>query len=224
MQHRRVDWKALRTDTIFCEGAEPGPIAVEIGERVKTIPGWLTIDDCGHFALVLRMQSAFGLRGDVVEIGTYHGRSAAALAHFLVEDERLVLADWFDGAPRGGYNDPPTPALLRANIRAACPSIGDARIEIHAGASATLALTRPVRFAHLDGGHLGDEVLGDLRLVGAALLDRGVIAVDDHRNRNFPEVAPAVERFLVEQPQYRVLADLNRHGAVGRKIYLQKFA
>jgi hypothetical protein len=217
-----VDWKALRTDTTFAAGAEPGPIAVAIAERVREIPGWLTVDDCGHFALVLRLQTAFGLTGDLLEIGTYHGRAAAALAHFLADGERLVLADFFQGAPPGLYPDPPTPEGLRRNLRAACPSVTDDRIEIHAGPSAALALSRPLRFAHVDGGHRHDEVLGDLRRVDGALLARGVIAVDDYHNRDWPEVTPAVDRFLAEQPRYRVLADLNRHGAVGRKLYLQK--
>ncbi|HZS41002.1 MAG TPA: class I SAM-dependent methyltransferase [Polyangia bacterium] len=219
-----MDWEALRGDTTFCPGAEPGPIAAEIGEKIRSIPGWFTIDDCAHFALVLRMQSAFGLRGDVLEIGTYHGRSAAAMAPFLDEGERLVLCDLFGAAPREDYPTPPTPALLRSNLRAVCPALRDEQLEIHDGPSQTLSLARPIRFAHVDGGHTRGEALGDLRRVDGWLLARGVIAVDDYHHREFPEVTPAVDQFLAERRDYRVLADLNRHGAVGRKLYLHKLA
>ncbi len=219
-----MDWESLRGDTTFCAGAEPGPLVVEVGEKIKSIPGWLTTDDCGHFALVLRLQSAFGLRGDLVEIGTYHGRSAAVLAHFLEEGEQLVLCDWFGDAPDGLYPAPPTPAILRRNLAVIRPSLRDDQIELHAGASETLRLSRPVRFAHVDGGHSSAETLADLRRVDERLLSRGVIAVDDYHHRAFPEVTVAADRFLSERPDYHVLADLNRHGAVGRKLYLQKLS
>src|SRR5262249_46227209 len=98
-----MDWQSLRGDITFAEGAEPGPLAVEIGAKIRNIPGWLTTDDLGHFALILRLQSAFGLRGDIVEIGTYYGRSAAALAHFLEPGEQLVLCDLFHAANRDHY-------------------------------------------------------------------------------------------------------------------------
>jgi hypothetical protein len=208
----------LRTDPTFCEGAEPGPLVV----RLETIPGWFTLDDCAHFALVLKLQSAFGLLGDLVEIGTYYGRSAAILARFLQRGERLVLCDWFGAAPRALHEVPPTPALLRENLFALNPTLREEQLELHEGASHTLRLSRPVRFAHIDGGHSRAETLGDLRLIDARLLPRGVIAVDDYHHRDFPEVTPAVDQFCAERPDYSVLADLNRHGAIGRKIYLQK--
>jgi hypothetical protein len=216
-----MDWEALRGDTSFCAGAEPGPLMVALGEKIKTIPGWLTMDDVAHFALVLRMQSAFGLRGDVVEIGTFHGRSAAVLASLLEPGERLVLCDWFGEGPPG-YEPPATADIVRRNLQAVNPSLGGDAFELHAGASETLRLERPVRFAHVDGGHSRAEALGDLRRIDAHLLARGVIAVDDYHHRDFPEVTPAVDQFLAERSDYRVLADLNRHGAVGRKIYLQR--
>ena len=222
MYHTEVDWESLRGDTTFCAGAEPGALTVEVAERIKTIPGWFTSDDCGHFALVLRLLGGFGLRGDLVEIGTYHGRSAAVLAHFVAAGERLVLCDWFGAAPAGLYEAPPTPALLRRNLAAACPSLRDDQLELHDGPSETLRLSRPVRFAHVDGGHSADEALADLRRIDAQLLSHGVIAVDDYHHRAFPEVTIAADRFLAERPDYQVLADLNRHGAVGRKLYLQK--
>jgi hypothetical protein len=217
-----VDWEALRSDTTFRPGAEPGPLTVDICEKIASIPGWFTIDDCAHFALVLRLQSAFGLRGDLVEIGAYHGRSAAVLASFLEPGERLILCDWFGEKPEGLYEPTATPALVRRNLLAVNPSLVDAQLELHASASETLRIARPVRFAHVDGGHSRAEAFGDLRCLADHVLPNGVIAVDDYHHPRFPEVTPAVDQFLRERDDYRVLADLNRHGELGRKIYLQR--
>lgn len=215
-----MDWHSLRTDTTFCDGAEPGPLARELGDKLAAIPGWFTIDDCMHFALVLKMQSAFGLRGDLVEIGTYHGRSAAVLSRFLAPGEKLVLCDWFDRNGSEAYQPPATPELLRKNLALVNPRLDDAQLELHDGPSEELRITRPIRFAHVDGGHTEAETIADLRRVAVPLVSRGVIAVDDYHHRDFPEVTPAVDRFLAERNDFRVLADLNRHGAVGRKLYL----
>jgi hypothetical protein len=48
----------------------------------------------------------------------------------------------------------------------------------------------------------------------------GVIAVDDYGHRDWPGVIAGVDEFLRQRPHFEVLADLNRHGALGRKLYL----
>jgi hypothetical protein len=60
----------------------------------------------------------------------------------------------------------------------------------------------------------------DIELAAKHLLPKGVIVVDDYQHAFLPGVTRAVDRFLVERREFRVLADLNRHAGHGRKIYL----
>jgi Methyltransferase domain len=212
-----IAWDALRTDTTFAPGAELAPRVREVWDVASALPGWFTVDDCAHFALVLELQAALGVRGDLLEIGAYHGRAACVLAYHARAGERVVLCDRFDTCG-DAYPDQTTPERLRAAVTRSNPR---AELEIQACDSSALALTRPIRFAHVDGDHTLAGALADLRRCAAALAPGGVIAVDDYHHRDFPEVTPAVDAFLAEQ-ELRVLADVNRHGAVGRKLYLAR--
>src|SRR5258706_12290334 len=102
-----VSWDALRTDTTFAPGAEPAPLVHDVWKLARALPGWFTVDDCGHFALVLELQAALGVRGDLLEIGAYHGRSACALGHHARPGQRVILRGRFDPCD-GAYPAPPT--------------------------------------------------------------------------------------------------------------------
>jgi len=193
---------------------------------VRTIPGWFTADDCAHFYLVLAMQRASGLVGDLFEIGSYHGRSTCLLAHCLGDDERLIVCDAFERETDDPYRERPTAEKLRSNLRRVRPRLRVDQLVIHECYSHELTLPREMRFrfAHVDGGHSYEAALGDLRLCADRMLDGGVIAVDDYAHADWPEVTRAVDDFLAARTDYSVLADLNRHGTIGRKIYLLRGA
>ncbi len=71
-----VDDKLFREGRAECE-------ALTIYERVARVPGYFNADDATHFALVLGMQNFAGPSGDILEIGTWFGRSAGYLATFF---------------------------------------------------------------------------------------------------------------------------------------------
>jgi hypothetical protein len=204
--------------------ANPGPLITRVGPRVAPIPGWFNGDDLAHFTLVLETQSAAGLRGDLLEIGCFHGRSAAVLAMHLRDAEHLVLADAFDLPLAEPYGDTPTPEGVRRNLAAAVPGLDPGRVTIHRAYSRDLVLpeTLRVRFAHVDGGHEAETVRSDLETCDTHLIPGGVIAVDDFAHPGWPGVSEGVRAFLSDHPAYRVLADLNRAGALGRKLYLAR--
>jgi predicted O-methyltransferase YrrM len=203
-------------------GAEPGPLFTDIAPRIVAIPGWFNADDMAHFWLVLGMQAAAGVRGDMLEIGCFHGRSAALLAMKIRAGERLILCDAFDLPITEAYGDQPTPAGVRQNIADAVPEFDSRQLDIVRTVSADLrlALDIKLRFAHVDGGHSRNEALSDLRLCAVRLVPGGVLVADDYRHPRYPGVSSAVEQFLAERADFCVLADLNRSGAQGRKIYL----
>jgi len=200
----------------------PGPLITGIAPRLAAIPGWFNLDDLSHFTLILETQTASGLHGDLLEIGCYHGRSAAVLAMHLKEGERLFLGDAFDLSLDDPYGNTPTPDLVWKNLETAVPDLPRDRISILRAYSRELKLPGDlrVRFAHVDGGHDADTVKADLALCASRLLPGGVVAVDDYAHPQYPGVTQGVQTFLAERPELSVLADLNRMGALGRKVYL----
>jgi hypothetical protein len=187
------------------------------------IPGYFTYDDALVFTTILKMQSSFLLRGDLFEIGTYQGRSAAFLAMCLQPGERLVVNDAFQTETYDTYIDRPSPQTLLKNVRSVVPDLDEDRIRIIEGLSTeiTIADDQRFRFAHVDGGHSYETALSDLLLCAEHMVPGGIIAVDDYENYAWPEVTPAVNEFLKRRTDVSVLMDINRQGAIGRKIYLQ---
>ena len=196
----------------------------EVFDQIKTIPGWFTIDDCAHFYLALSMQSAYGIRGDLFEIGSYHGRSTALMAYCLQPGETIVICDAFEGDTTDSYQDKPTPRQLTDNLLRVSPDLDLECVDIHACLSSEVSFAETVRFrfVHIDGGHDRETALGDLILSSRHLLPGGIIVMDDYQNEQWPGVTLAVDEFLAAHKEFVVLADLNRHGAIGRKIYLMK--
>jgi predicted O-methyltransferase YrrM len=193
----------------------------ETFNSVRDIPGYFTYDDAAHFVLLLRMQTRLGVRGDLLEIGTYYGRSTAVLAAELGSEERLLTCDPYEGETAYGYSAPPTRDAVVRSVSTLSSAASDGRLEMFVGFSSDLDLSgRLFRFVHVDGSHEYDDALADLRLVVDHLVVGGIIAVDDYEHPLWPGVADAVREFRKERDDVSELADLNRHGAEGRKLYL----
>lgn len=203
--------------------ARPGP-ETELFTRASRIPGFTAPDDAQHFALILKQQALMGMRGDVIEIGTWFGRSAAILAAHLGEGERLVAIDAFQEQTQDRYSDRPTVSGFKAAIADVLPDLRLDRVVVIAGDSRSVELAGvgPFRFAHVDGGHSFDECLADLLLVADHMLPGGVIAVDDFDHADWPEVKPAVDEFISRRSDYILMTSLNRWNAKGRKAYLAR--
>jgi predicted O-methyltransferase YrrM len=216
----------LQTSTAFKHVGPKSDLLQEKFEPLVDVPGWFNVDDCGHFHLILSMQSNLGLRGDVLEIGSYHGRSTAVMAACLQPGERIVVCDAFEAETDDPYSDRPSPEKLLANIAKVNPGLDTSRIVIHKCYSNDLKLgaEERFRFVHVDGGHALEQALFDLNLCKPHVVPQGIIALDDNAHPGYPGVEEAARRFLQENSDIRVLADLNRHGAMGRKLYLIKTA
>ena len=198
-----------------------GPLETDVAPRLATIPGWFHLDDIAHFSLILGTQLANGVRGDLLEIGCYFGRSAALLAMYLQPNEHLYLVDVFD-LPNDEPYVPPTVAVVRENVYRAVPTLARDALTLIRGDSreATLPANVELRFVHIDGGHAAETVYSDLMLCTPHLIVGGIVAVDDYAHPALPGVALGVQRFLDETDSYETLADLNRAGAAGRILYL----
>ena len=185
------------------------------------MPGWFTYDDCAHFTLVLNTQRAAGVRGDVLEIGSYHGRSTIVLADCLSRMRRWSCATPSSRVMCTSATPRPPKTFARTSQRA-LPHFDLDRLEIHEAYSKDLVLPdeQRFRFVHVDGSHEEDDVILDLRLARRHLAPGGVIVVDDYDHPDWPGVTAAVHTFLAEAPETGTVADLNRHSESGRKLYL----
>lgn len=212
----------LSVSTRYSEIGEPGPIIRDIYGPLSDVPGWFNVDDCGHFSLILSYQKFTGIRGDILEIGSYHGRSSAMLASCLAEDEKIVICDAFEADTEDPYSNRPTPDKLIRNILRVNKNLREDRIVIHKCLSNDLRLSNDekFRFIHIDGGHAAEQVFSDLALCAPHLVPGGVIAVDDYGHPKWPGVKDGTDEFLASRDGLYIFADLNRHGALGRKVYL----
>lgn len=157
------------------------------------IPGWMHAIDLQLFDRILGHQSDAGIHGDVLEIGSYHGKSAIVLGYAIREDEALTVCDLF-GADADGVSTEGMDAYEGLTVSAFEAQYGQfhqRRPLIVAGPSSTLNLTDcEFRFAHIDGGHAYDVVRDDIALVHPHTLG-GVIAIDDYRSAHTPGVSAA---------------------------------
>jgi hypothetical protein len=212
----------LRESTNYADIGEAGPLIKDVFSRLKDVPGWFNVDDCGHFFLVLSYQSAMGIKGDLLEIGSYHGRSTALMAKCLEPGERIVVCDTFESDTDDNYANKPSPENLISNIERVNREMEKDRIVIHKCLSNDLQLDteEKFRFIHIDGGHSAEQAYFDLQLCSKHLLPNGIIVMDDYYNKQWPGITQGTDRFLNDNDAFRILADLNRHGAFGRKLYL----
>ena len=152
-----------------------------------------------------------GVRGALVEVGVFHGKSFMPLALLRQPDERCVAIDCFEdqsvNIDRSGEGDG---VAFRENVdatmRVCCDGApdgggeGDARedwLAILEMDSTRLADDRaplaraagsPVRLFSIDGCHTAEATAADLRVASSAMHPEGVVVVDDAFNPDWPGV------------------------------------
>ena len=174
------------------------------------IPGWIDEEEAQVFAALLSSQTSRGVHGDILEVGVYHGRSAAVEATYLQPGEKLVLLDTFAYASTDD---------VWANISRVLPDLECDSVEFWAMTSQDPSFPmREFRFAYIDGGHSTAEVLADLRTFGPMLMAEGILVVDDYGGRQWPGVTEGVDEFLADG-EFGVIVDMDSSGG-GRKLYM----
>ncbi|MEU3568354.1 class I SAM-dependent methyltransferase [Kitasatospora sp. NPDC036755] len=165
------------------------------------IPGWFFSLDRAAFSQLLSAQTAAGVTGDILELGSYLGRSAVLLGDHLREGERLTVCDLFDSEAGDAdnaaemnmsYRRTLTRSAFEANYLAfhgELPEIVQAPTSVLADGR-----IRPgsCRFVHVDASHLYEHVAGDIAVARTALAEDGLVALDDYRSEHTPGVSAAV--------------------------------
>src|SRR6185436_5782206 len=114
-----------------------------------------------------------------------------------------------DAPPMNGAARGFLPTFLDNMRRFAPPGVGD-RIRILRGSSAALTPDQTgtrCRIVHIDGGHESADVHADLAVADRALLDDGIVVLDDFHNFAWPGVAEGFFSYMRDEPgQFAPLA------------------
>ncbi len=163
---------------------------------------------------LLRIQTAAGVKGPVVEIGPFEGRFFIALAKSLAPGEVALGIDLFD------WPNPEVQDRFAAN----CDKHGvpkdrriiwkaDSRVMKPDELLAKLGGKRP-RFIHIDGEHSRKVLAGDLELATTVMDPAGILVLDDMLHPGYPTLMVAVQEYLERHPEMCVLAIIDRETIV----------
>jgi hypothetical protein len=94
-------------------------------ERLDPLQGWFFQDAAVLFAAYSQLVAEQGVRGNTLEIGVYHGKSAVAVASLRAESGTFTAIDVFDGlqARDGSSRDGGLKSAFLANMAASFPTL-----------------------------------------------------------------------------------------------------
>jgi SAM-dependent methyltransferase len=147
------------------------------------VPGWLTEAEGAELARLAAGR-------DVVEVGSYCGRSTVCLARAA---NHVTAVDTFDGTGTATPGD-----TFRAFARNVAKYGLSAKVSPVRGASAEVLPDLPAVFdlAFIDGSHDRDSVRTDAALAAAVLRPGGLLAFHDYGKAEDPGVTAAVDELL----------------------------
>jgi Methyltransferase domain len=186
-------------------------------ERVRGMSSRFAAAICGH---LIRRQSALGIGGELVEIGTFEGRFFIAMALGLAPGEKALGIDRFDWPDAG----------VEGRFLANCAAHGivhdrylcwkaDSR-EITLGELREKLGERPVRFVHIDSHHSRECLTNDLELISPVLHRDGIICLDDMLHPGYPMMASAVFEYFARHQEMRLLCVVDREDIVAAPKFL----
>lgn len=161
---------------------------------LDSIPGWFPETDMRLFEWLLDRQSRVPIRGDLLELGAYLGRSAVVIGRHRHPDERFTVCDLFRPLSAGAavHGHPPlSRAAFETNYLAFHPDLP----HIVQGASASIrdhVKPESCRFVHIDASKKYEDVSADLEAAKEIVVPEGIVVVEGYRAENTPGVALAV--------------------------------
>jgi hypothetical protein len=160
---------------------------------------------------LLAQQRQFGISGDIVEMGVYHGKSAVIMAGRLSDAETLHLydiADYFDRDTLQESN-----RKLRFNI------------------GSTMDLKRKdfprraIRFCHIDASHMFDPTMHEMALADYMLSDDGILCLDDYTNLNYSQILAATFKYLfTKRTDLKLFLVTNEKAYLCRSPWFRRYA
>jgi hypothetical protein len=163
------------------------------------VKGWFPKIDQVLFTWFLERQERLGETGDLVELGSYMGKSAIVMGRHLRVGETFTVCDLFDSEAPDDSNRAEMShsysTLTRDKFEANYRAFHDRLPEIVQGPTALIldhVRPRACRFVHVDASHLYEHVSGDIKAARTMLPDGGIVVCDDYRSEHTPGVSAAV--------------------------------
>jgi predicted O-methyltransferase YrrM len=153
---------------------------------IDSAEGWLLPSEG---AWLFRAARSLPKNGNIVEIGSFKGRSTCCLALGCRETNRRVFGiDTFDGGPDlPKLNSLPD---FRHNLERCGVSAYVETIVEHSGVAAKI-WKKPIHLLFIDGSHSYEDVLADFAGFFPHVVPGGIVAFHDVRNESWPGVAKA---------------------------------
>jgi hypothetical protein len=168
----------------------------------NSIPGYFTLDAALMFIAYNQLVAAQGIKGDVLEIGVHHGRSAIVVGSFAAQGGKFVAVDLFDelqdlnssGSGAGNREE-----FLR-NMSQFFEDLSFlTTVEGESSTVSVDSIGNQFSFCHIDGGHSPQETYNDLSLCCRLLKAGGLVVLDDYFNPAFPGVSEGAVQFKLER-------------------------
>ncbi|MGI5428209.1 class I SAM-dependent methyltransferase [Streptomyces sp. CA-179760] len=166
--------------------------------ELTDVPGWFPPLDQMLFTWLLERQQKQGMKGDLLELGVYMGKSAILLGQHLQDGEKFTVCDLFEGDAPDGANQAESAksyASLTQQIfeRNYLSFHDDLPTVLAAPSSVVPEKVAPAscRFVHVDASHLYEHVHGDIGAAHDILVPEGIVVLDDFRSEHTPGVSVA---------------------------------
>lgn len=173
------------------------------GRGFRKVDGWLVALDARLIRTIGCAQDQFRVTGSLGEIGVHHGKLFILLYLMLSCGEKAFAVDVFDqqhlNVDGSGHGNLTT---FRKNIENIAGTMEF--VEIFRSSSTDLKwdnieerIEQKVRLLSIDGGHTADITYNDIDLANRALIDQGVLIIDDYFNPDWPGVSEGAMRFFL---------------------------
>jgi hypothetical protein len=185
--------------------------------RIRGMSSRFAAAICGH---VIRRQTALGISGDILEIGTFEGRFFIAMAMLLRDAEHALGIDvftWPDAAVHERFLENCVAAGLQPAGYTAW------KVDTRSISASDLKERLPngvARFVHIDGEHIPESLGHDLALAHAVLHPAGVIALDDMLHPGYPTLIVTVLDYLDRHRDMSLLCIIDRESITAAAKFL----
>ncbi|MEM1154252.1 MAG: class I SAM-dependent methyltransferase, partial [Pseudomonadota bacterium] len=176
-----------------------------VHREMKRVDGWLSILDAELVTACAIHQHVLGIDGSVGEIGVHHGKLFVLLCLTRSLGESALAIDLFADQVRNiDRSGEGSRSAFEANLIEFLDSSDE--IQIIEGDSLNLTwcelskVVSPLRLLSVDGGHTARCAANDLRIADDALVDQGIVLLDDYFNPEFPGVSEGYAAFSAERP------------------------
>ena len=172
--------------------------------KIELIPGWLDYKNA-QLMYSISTNSNFCVKGNILEIGAYYGKTSALLTYSLKDLETITCVDTFGMTPltvesesnsenQNFYYESLT--LKRFNRFHKWATRKNVNTLIGISYQVLPTINQRFRLIHIDGGHTYEDVKFDITHSINLLNSDGMIVFDDYMNETWPGVKKAIDEFL----------------------------